>query len=467
MKSSHRLLTANRFLSRSQLRIPVSPLGFVDQGIVSAANFATTVILARSLGIDQFGAFALLFTLLMLVLTFQAAVITQPHNVLGAALGEVTFTDYTTRVAIIQQILAISLWVLWTLASLVLYWLGWDFASLMLGFGVMTLAWLSQEFVRRGFFSRADVPSAIWNDTLSYGVQVVVLLLLQWSGKLSLSSAVLVISASSGIAYAVGLRKLTGRHYFQLRASVGAVRETAVRHWQFGRWLLGSSMLAWNAGGWYLVLLMVGEKAAGAWRGIEVLVGPIQLLMAGLDGLLPTKVAQEYRRDGISGVQKTLVQVYGISIPLLVLFCVPMGVFSRYTIKLVLGVQYVEYQWLMNLILLYTFIGFLQQPLSLALRGIGHASVIFRGQILSTAIALPAGLVTGIVYGVAGAAVGLSVHFIILNAVLWTHWRRVIARPEETGSPDAGTSISLAEDSEAISWTSGTGPLMAGAKPQS
>jgi O-antigen/teichoic acid export membrane protein len=404
---------------------------------------------------------------MMLVLTFQAAVITQPHNVLGAGLDELAFTDYTTQVAIVQQILAMSLWVMWTLVGLGVYWLGWNFASLMVGFGVMTFSWLSQEFVRRAFFSQGNVTSAIWNDTLSYGVQVVVLLLLQWSGKLSLGSAILVISVSSAIAYAAGLRKLTGRHYFQIRAPHGAVRVTVIRHWQFGKWLLGSSLLAWNAGGCYLVLLMVGEKAAGAWRGIEVLVGPIQLLMAGLDGLLPTRVAHDFKRDGLSGVQKTLLQVYGISIPLLIIFCVPMSLFSRKAIEIVLGVQYVEYQWLLNLILLYTSIGFLQQPLSLALRGIGHASVIFRGQIISTAIALPAGLATGLIYGVVGAAVGLSMHFVILNLALWLHWRRLIACPEETGSPDGGISSSFAEGSEAVSWTSGKGPLIAGAKPQS
>ena len=69
--------------------------GLCDHGLVSGVNFLTIVLVARAVTPAEFGAFVLAFTVILTTLTLQAALITRPHNVLGAV-RPVT-TTRTTR----------------------------------------------------------------------------------------------------------------------------------------------------------------------------------------------------------------------------------------------------------------------------------------------------------------------------------------------------------------------------------
>src|SRR4051794_4844783 len=60
-------------------------LGLLDQALISGSNFITMVALARSLGPAAFGAFTLAYSALLYANSLQGALITQPHNVLGAS----------------------------------------------------------------------------------------------------------------------------------------------------------------------------------------------------------------------------------------------------------------------------------------------------------------------------------------------------------------------------------------------
>ena len=56
-----------------------------DQGIASAGNFATTLLLARALAPAEFGTFVLLNSACLVVLGFQGNLVSTPLVVLGAS----------------------------------------------------------------------------------------------------------------------------------------------------------------------------------------------------------------------------------------------------------------------------------------------------------------------------------------------------------------------------------------------
>src|SRR5919204_4766689 len=80
--------------------------GLVDQALASSVNFLTLVILARALGPSKFGFFALAFTLLQSANAVQGALITRPHNVLGALRTGAEYVRYTTTAAATQVFFA-------------------------------------------------------------------------------------------------------------------------------------------------------------------------------------------------------------------------------------------------------------------------------------------------------------------------------------------------------------------------
>ena len=64
----------------------------VDQGAVSAGNFLTTILLARALLPSEYGIYALLFALMLFMISLHAAVI-----VYGLSLDGAAGTDATLR----------------------------------------------------------------------------------------------------------------------------------------------------------------------------------------------------------------------------------------------------------------------------------------------------------------------------------------------------------------------------------
>src|SRR5829696_2406857 len=78
---------------------------FVDQGLVSLANFLLMVLLARVLPGSEFGAFVLVYMALYFANNVQTSIISRPHNLIGANLKGQSFRDYTARVFSLQVVL--------------------------------------------------------------------------------------------------------------------------------------------------------------------------------------------------------------------------------------------------------------------------------------------------------------------------------------------------------------------------
>src|SRR6185369_3713182 len=60
-----------------------TPAALFDQGLVSGANFVTNVLLARALGIKEYGVFALAWTAVMFANSLQYALIVTPMMSVG------------------------------------------------------------------------------------------------------------------------------------------------------------------------------------------------------------------------------------------------------------------------------------------------------------------------------------------------------------------------------------------------
>jgi len=66
-------------------------LAAVDQGVISVANFAATIILARAVSPTDLGVYGVGFTALRLVRAVQEGLTIQPVNTFGASMGKEEF----------------------------------------------------------------------------------------------------------------------------------------------------------------------------------------------------------------------------------------------------------------------------------------------------------------------------------------------------------------------------------------
>jgi O-antigen/teichoic acid export membrane protein len=105
-------------------------------------------------------------------------------------------------------------------------------------------------------------------------------------------------------------------------------------------------------------------------------------------------------------------------------FCLLVALLAKPILGLLYGEEYTSYSWILAFIALATMLTYLQKPVRIALRGMEVTSPIFRAYVWSTVVFLTLGSAGVYVIGLLGAGLGMVVHPLIMNIVLWRDYRR-------------------------------------------
>ena len=122
--------------------------GLADQGLISATNFVTLLVLGRALTASAFGAFALAYTVLIFVNLLQSALVTQPHNVLGAAREGLMYRRFTVATIAAAVLFMLAVVVVLIPVNVVVIELR-GATPLLVAMIPATVAWQLQELARR------------------------------------------------------------------------------------------------------------------------------------------------------------------------------------------------------------------------------------------------------------------------------------------------------------------------------
>ena len=157
---------ADRFLARySHINWALA-----DQTMVSGVNFLTGILLARYLGLEEFGRFTLAWMAVLFVNSIQHAAINSPMMSIGPKQPEAESSAYY-RAVVLQQIVLSGLVFLLLLAGVHLSGIvfpEWRVEGLALPLAVAALACQFQDFLRRYFFRRGRGAAAFANDAARY-----------------------------------------------------------------------------------------------------------------------------------------------------------------------------------------------------------------------------------------------------------------------------------------------------------
>jgi O-antigen/teichoic acid export membrane protein len=396
-------------------------------------NFGTTVVLARALGPAGFGTFSVAYLLLLLANSLQTSLITQPHNVLGAPLEGAAYRDYTTSSAVGQAAVAGAFALLAVAGAALAPILALPGGEVMLAWATAVLAWQLQEFARRVLYTKARVGVAFLNDVGSYGGQLVVLLLLMRIGRLTPSTALYAMAATSAAAAAAGLWALRGE--LGGRVDLSALRES----WGIGKWLSGATLTSWLASQMYPVLTagLVGVSATGLLRALQNLMAPTQILANAYQMVATPQAALEQSRGGSRAVAAFLSSSsIVLAIPLLLYFLL-VGVFARPLITLFYSSPYASAAaivWPLGLAYLLSYGG---RVLSIGLAALQDTQPVFYAQVAAAATTFSLGLILIRAYGLPGSAVGAALTQGVLVAALAWYFRRRSSAALEAPRNDA------------------------------
>ena len=298
-----------------------SILSLLDQGVVSAANFATGLLIGRGCSKEEFGIYMLGATVVLFLNDLQASLILTPFMVFSPRLNRGAHAVYAGSTLIHQMVLSagamITLMIGATLGGLGYGPKGLSPVMWTL-VGVITLLML-REYARRLCFAGLQMRAALILDSCIAMTQVGGLLVLYRLKILSASRAYWVVGLSSGIVV-LGWMFFNSRQ-FALRPSRSV--SDLKRNWSFGKWVFLSGLVWTFSMGFYPWILTAyhGTGAVGVWSaclGVASLGNP--LLLGGQNYLGP-KIAHVYADGGASALRPFVLKSSA-------LFSVPMWALS-------------------------------------------------------------------------------------------------------------------------------------------
>lgn len=305
--------------------------GLADQVVLSGSNFLTMLLIGRTLAPSQFGVFTLALTTLLVANTAQAALVVQPHSVIGSARDGESFRNYTASTVLLQVGLLTALTPLLILVSLVAPVSGLSGPTLIPAVGALW-AWQLQELARRVQYAAGQTRAAFINDSLAYGLQPLAIALLAVTGALTAQTALVAIGATSAFAVVVvvGTAKFAGGvpHLTEVGANL-----------RFGSWLL-AGQVAYVIGTqsyMYLAASMGTPAAAAQLRVALLLLGPLNILLFYLGTSIPPALSRQRHNEG---VRRGLLASYVSVIPLYVSYLGAVVLLAPVFLGLLFGDQY-------------------------------------------------------------------------------------------------------------------------------
>lgn len=382
-----------------------------DQAAVSGTNFLTNVMLARFMGLREFGIFALAWMCVLFVNSLQYALIVAPMMSIGPKQAEKDRPSYFGAI-IFQELVLVALCFVLVYAGLALF--GGDFRTVdvrNLAFPLATAAvvYQMQDFVRRYFFATAQSRRAFLDDLLSYVPQLPLLFVLHGAGHLNSVTALWVMSLTSLFGLAVGWLWVE-----RIEFRWASIRSVAAHHWRISRWLGISAVLQWTSGNLFVLAAPVffGAAAAGVLKASQNLMGATHVWFQGLDNVVPVETARRLHEKGVRSMlayTRSIILKWG---GLTFLFALVMGAAPGLWLRLVYGPQMVQYGYILRLYALLYVLIFLGGPLRAALQAIEFTVPIFWSYlamtVFSVALAVPMAKwlkLNGIMIGLLGAQV--------------------------------------------------------------
>ena len=399
--------------------------GLADQALISVANFLTMVLLARALSPTGLGSFVIVYTGLLFAATLQAAMITRPHNILGAALQGDDYVRHTTATAVSQVAFATAAALIAIGSATAIHVLRWSFSPLLLALAPALAAWQMQEFFRQVMYTRRRVSQAFANDLISYGGQVGVLIAIWRLGALSGPNALYVLAGTSALAAAVGL--------WQIRADLGRALSwrPIARNWAFAKWLLGANLASWVSDQAYplFTAAIVGVAATAALRAVQNLVAPAHVVLNAFQTLATPRASAEYGRGGKRALVAFLALASLLAIAPLLVYWLTVGFLGRQLLTLLYSGRYTEYAPLVWLFSLGYLVLHVTQALSIGLMAIHKTRAIFYGRLAAIVVTFSGGIGLVWAFGVYGALLGSILTGVTFTAVLSYHFWKEAMQP--------------------------------------
>ncbi len=399
-----------------------------DQLIVSGSNFLMGALVARFLGIDAFGVFALAWMIVLFVQSLQSALVLSPMMSIGPKQSPEQTRSYYAVVAVHQIALAmasaVTVYAICKISGLV----GWGEVSSELSLSLATTILFVQihEFLRRYNFTRGHVRRVIVSDVVRYGSLIAALVyMMQAPGEQPGIPGVLYLTAGSALLAALVL--LPGAP--SLQGARARLVEVTQRHFRVSRWLVGSAILLWVTSNFFIIAAgaILGPAAVGALRAAQTLMGVTNVFFQAAESFVPPQASRIFHADGLAGLRRFIFRLTLFGASVTGLACLVLVVPARFWLTLVFGQEYSEYGFVVAGYGAWFFLLACLVPLRFAFQAVEKTRPDFTGYIIGSIFTLAASYPLARYFGVLGAITGVVVAQLVMLINLQIEYRRLLS----------------------------------------
>jgi O-antigen/teichoic acid export membrane protein len=387
--------------------------------VSSLTNFIVGVVVARTLGAADFGAFSLAWVTYSVVLNLSRGLATDPLSVRFSGVPVADWSAAVRRSSVIALLVGVLAGSICVLAGALL---GSPVGQAFLALGIVLPALLLQDNWRFAFFASGEGRRAFTND-LVWALALVPALYLatSWDSEFGL---VLAWGASGAVAAGFGFVQ-TGLLPDSLRGAWSWLRQ----HGDLGlRYMVENVVSSFSEQvRMYGLGVIAGLADVGAVRGAQLLLGPFLAVLAGLGSVSVPEAARVLQRRPrrlmmfclfLGGSQAAAGLLWGCA--LLLLMPDWLGVFMLGSV----------WPWAVALIVpttLRVVLGCLTVGGQAGLRALGASRRSLRAQIVGSAAWVVGGLIGAALDGASGSAWGVAIGALVTVAVTWWQLRRGLA----------------------------------------
>ena len=394
-----------------------------DHGVFSGASFLVQVLLARWLGPAEYGAFAIAFSIYLVLSGFHNALILEPMAVLGPAHHAHRLDRYVSELVWMHAVVTGPLGLATALVALALVHdrsLERALVSAGLALPLSLLIWLA----RRIPYLRTD-PAGALRASVAYAVAMLAGVgVLRVAGGLSASSAWLVLALAAAIGSLAGGMPL-GRGKPAAGEESG-LRAAFTEHWRFGRWIAAAALVNLGTGQLQVILVgaVAGLEAAGLLRAILNPILPLTQTVTAIGLLVIPLMARDYAGGDRQALRRKTKLLVSTLAAIALIYEAGLIAFAKPLMLLLYGKQYLDAAWLLPIVGLIGVFTAAAAGLSFALRAMQRPEHYF----VAATLTGPVGLLTAIsftwMWGLGGAAASLVIYYAAGLAVALLLYRR-------------------------------------------
>ncbi len=401
-----------------------------DPGATLSAGLLVSLLLARWLSAQEYGAFALAFALFLFLSALHNALVMEPMSVMGHGSYQPILTDYFEAQIWVHlafcAVLAVPL--LFAAALLALFGYRGSLPGALLGAGLalpfVLLLWLA----RRMACILERPVSAMFAGAVSLALLLCGLVALQATHKTTPFTAFLLLGFA-GLCGALLIFYKLKIGLDETRPCSVSWRSAATENWRFGRWQLGGAVCfaALSLTPLLLAPVFLGIAATGKMMAMQI---PALLLLQ-CGAVAAVLLLPRFAHESFTGSSDGLGQLaHRVSLSLAgasLLFAALLYFFAAPLERLLFGGKFAGDARLMALFMAGPLFAGLASGYSMALQAMQRPQFDRLATRIAAAVSLQGAFLFIPLWGLAGAAISLASGFAAHAAVVYLCFRQAVA----------------------------------------